>query len=67
MGGDAGCWGGTQEEAYKYYENGIDAELESVYPYTSAGGMSGDCKYDPSSTTAVTVLNYILVAQSNMA
>ena len=57
--GNYACNGGLQESAYAYYEDGFDAELESVYPYTSGTTMKkGTCAYDSSSTTAVTVSSY---------
>ena len=61
-----GCNGGNQDEAYKYYEAGNDAELESVYPYTSGSGSAGACKYDAASATAVTVSAYTNVTPSTM-
>jgi C1A family cysteine protease len=62
-----GCNGGTQDEAYKYYEAGIKAELESVYPYTSGNGRSGACTYDAASATAVTVSDYTNVTPSTVS
>ena len=48
-----------QARAYKYYEDGAKAELESVYPYTSGTtGKKTACAYDAASTTAVTVSDY---------
>ena len=62
-----GCNGGFQDEAYKYYEDGAKAELESVYPYPSGNyGYDGKCLYDEASTTAVTVSNYTCVTPSQV-
>jgi len=62
-----GCNGGFQDEAYKYYEAGAKAELESVYPYTAGTyGFDGKCLYDESSTTAVTVSSYTCVSPSQV-
>jgi cathepsin L len=47
--GNMGCNGGLQDSAYKYYEAGYDAMLESNYKYTSGGGDdSTKCLYDAS-------------------
>jgi len=60
--GNLACNGGLQESAYNYYEDGNKAELESVYPYFSGTTMNkGSCAYDSSSTTAVTVSDYLAV------
>merc|ERR1719276_237230 len=60
--GNYACNGGLQDNAYKYYEDGNNAEIESVYPYTSGTSKSkGDCAYDSSSATAVTVSNYTTI------
>ena len=57
--GNYGCNGGLQDYAYNYYEDGHNAELESVYPYFSGDtSKKGDCQYDSASTTAVTVSTY---------
>ena len=61
--GNYGCNGGLQDNAYKYYEDGNDAELESVYPYK---GVKGTCAYDSSSATAVTVSNYTTVTPDSV-
>ena len=63
--GNLGCNGGLQEYAYNYYEAGYKAELESVYPYTSGNGQRGTCQYNESSTTAVTVSDYISVTPNS--
>jgi len=63
--GNYGCNGGLQDNAYKYYEAGYKAELESVYPYTSGAGQRGTCSYDESSATAVTVSSYVDVTPSS--
>ena len=61
-----GCNGGFQDDAYEYYMEGNNAELESVYPYTSGTyGYDGKCTYDVSSATAVTVSDYACVTTSN--
>jgi C1A family cysteine protease len=62
--GNYGCNGGLQTNAYKYYESGKNAELESVYPYT---GTKGSCSYDSASTTSVTVSDYTDVTINNVA
>jgi len=60
--GNYACNGGLQESAYAYYEDGMKAELESVYPYFSGTTQKkGTCAYDSSSTTAVTVSDYLAV------
>ena len=60
--GNLACNGGLQESAYKYYEAGHKVELESVYPYFSGTSKTGGhCAYDESSTTAVTVSDYLAV------
>eukprot|EP00806_Schmidingerella_arcuata_P008725 Macronucleus_905.p1 GENE.Macronucleus_905~~Macronucleus_905.p1 ORF type:complete len:311 (+),score=179.78 Macronucleus_905:1-933(+) len=60
--GNYGCQGGLQEEAYKYYESGKKAELESTYPYFSGSTQrKGSCQYDAGSATAVTVSDYLAV------
>ena len=64
--GNYGCNGGLQENAYKYYEAGYKAELESVYPYTSGTGTKGSCQYSASSATAVDVSNYTNVTPDNV-
>ena len=57
--GNYGCNGGLQDYAFNYYEDGHNAELESVYPYFSGDtSKKGDCQYDSASTTAVTVSTY---------
>ena len=53
--GNLGCNGGLQTYAYNYFEDGHDAELESVYPYTA---RKGSCQYDSGSATSVTVTGY---------
>ena len=63
--GNMGCNGGLQDNAYKYYEAGYNAELESVYPYTSGAGQRGTCQYDESSATSVTVSKYVDVTPSS--
>ena len=65
--GNYGCNGGLQDNAYKYYEAGYNAELESVYPYTSGTGSKGTCQYNASSATSVTVTSYVDVTPSNPA
>ena len=60
--GNYGCNGGLQDNAYKYYEAGYNAELETTYGYT---GKDGTCQYDESSTTSVTVSSYVDVTPSN--
>jgi cathepsin L len=56
--GNMGCNGGMQARAFKYLES-HNAELESVYPYTSGTSKKkGSCKYSKSSTTAVDVSKY---------
>ena len=62
--GNYGCNGGLQTNAYKYYEAGNDAELESVYGYQ---GKKGSCQYDSKSKTAVTVSTYLDVTPNNVA
>ena len=64
--GNAGCNGGLQQGAFKYYERYM-AELESVYPYRSGitGKSLGACKYDSKSKTAVDVSSYTMVSESN--
>ena len=62
--GNFGCNGGLQQRAFNYYET-HDAELESVYPYTSAEGVSGSCLYDETSATSVDVSDYNMVTASN--
>ena len=63
--GNMGCNGGLQDNAYKYYEAGYNAELESVYPYTSGAGQRGTCQYKESSATSVTVSKYVDVTPSS--
>jgi len=64
--GNYACNGGLQTNAYKYYEDGNKAELESVYPYTSGvNPVKGSCAYKESSATAVTVTDYTDVTPSN--
>jgi cathepsin L len=65
--GNYGCNGGLQTNAYKYYEAGNFAELESVYPYTSGAGVRGTCQYNKSSATAVDVSTYTDVTPNNVA
>ena len=66
--GNLACNGGLQEYAYNYYEDGNNAELESVYPYTSGTTMRrSSCAYDSSSTTAVTVSDYDAITPSNVS
>ena len=62
--GNFGCNGGLQQRAFNYLKT-HNAELESVYPYTSGGGVSGSCLYDSASTTAVDVSDYTMVTASN--
>jgi len=60
--GNYGCQGGLQEQAYKYYESGNKAELESTYPYFSGSTQrKGSCQYDSRSATAVSVSDYLAV------
>ena len=63
--GNLGCNGGLQDNAYKYYEAGFNAELESVYPEYTAS--KGSCRYDASSATAVTVSKYVDVTPSSVS
>jgi cathepsin L len=64
--GNMGCNGGLQDSAYKYYEAGYDAMLESNYEYTSGGGDdSTKCLYDASQATNVTVSKYVDVTPSS--
>jgi len=64
--GNYACNGGLQTNAYKYYEDGHKAEVESVYPYTSGKNpVKGDCAYEASSATAVSVSNYTDVTPNN--
>ena len=63
--GNLGCGGGTQDLAFEYYETD-NAELESVYPYTSGSGDESACMYDSSSTTSVSVSSYLNVVVSNV-
>ena len=66
--GNYGCNGGLQDSAYKYYEDGNNAELESVYPYTSGNGDdSTSCLAQSLSATAVEVSSYVNVTPSNKA
>ena len=66
--GNLACHGGLQESAYKYYEDGHKAELESVYPYTSGTSRHlSRCAYKESSTTAVTVSDYLAVTPDNVS
>ncbi len=66
--GNLACNGGLQENAYKYYEQGAKAELESVYPYFSGTTKAkGSCAYDESSTTAVSVSDYLAVTPNNVS
>lgn len=62
-----GCNGGDQDEAYKYYEAGNKAELESVYPYVSGYQQTKPCAYDAASATAVTVSDYTYVTPSTVS
>lgn len=65
--GNMGCNGGLQANAYRYYESN-NAELESVYPYTSGRTKkAGTCQYDSESTTDVEVSSYVNVTPSNPA
>ena len=65
--GNYACNGGLQDNAYKYYEDGNNAELETVYPYTSGTTLKkGDCAYDSSSTTAVTVSNFTTITPNSV-
>ena len=57
--GNMGCNGGLQDNAYKYYEAGYDAMLESAYPYVA---KKGSCQYDATNATNVTVSAYTHVA-----
>ena len=60
-----GCNGGNPLWAYRYLKKHY-AELESEYPYTSAGGDdSTDCLYDSHSKTAVEVQASASVAQNS--
>ena len=66
--GNLACNGGLQENAYKYYEQGAKAELESVYPYTSGTTMKrSTCAYSKSSATAVSVSDYLAVTPDNVS
>ena len=66
--GNYACNGGLQESAYAYYEDGNDAELESVYPYTSGtSGKRTTCAYDSYSKTAVTVSDYDAVTPDSVS
>ena len=65
--GNYGCNGGLQTNAYMYYEDGFNAELESVYPYTSGAGQRGTCQYSKTSQTAVAVSGYTNVTPDNVA
>ena len=63
--GNLGCNGGMQNRAFKYLES-HNAELESVYPYTSGVSKSaGSCAFDKASTTAVDVSAYTNVTKNN--
>jgi len=63
--GNMGCNGGLQDNAYKYYEAGNKAELESVYEAYHASKST--CSYNASSATAVTVSDYKKVTPSNVS
>jgi C1A family cysteine protease len=62
-----GCNGGLQTGAYKYYETGKNAELDSVYPYTSGDGSKASCQFDEASETAVVVSSYTDVTPNDVA
>lgn len=49
---DQGCNGGLPSNAYQFImkEGGIDTEAS--YPYTSGGGVTGNCQYSPSNIGA---------------
>jgi len=66
--GNLACNGGLQEYAYNYYEDGHKAELESVYSYFSGTTThKGDCQYDASSTTSVSVSSYDAVTPDSVS
>ena len=63
--GNAGCNGGIQLGAFRYYKSHM-AELESSYPYKSGKtGLDYNCKYDEMSKTAVDVSSYTRVSGSS--
>ena len=65
--GNDACNGGTQQEAYEYYMAGNYAMLESAYPYEAGYGPVGDCKYDQSKATDVTVSDYTNVTPGSVS
>lgn len=45
---DGGCNGGNTETAYQYVVKAGGIETSATYPYTSGGGNTGVCKFNPS-------------------
>ena len=66
--GDLACNGGLASNAYNYYIDGHNAETEDSYPYFSGTTRSkGDCQYDASSASDVTVQSYTTVTPQSVA
>lgn len=61
-----GCNGGLAIKAYKYYEDGRNAEYEEVYAYFSGTTQKkGTCAYEGGSASPVTVSDYAAVTPEN--
>jgi C1A family cysteine protease len=59
---DGGCNGGNTETAYQYVHKAGGIETSADYPYTSGGGQTGTCKFNPAKV-AVQVAGYKSVAR----
>jgi len=59
---DGGCNGGNTETAYGYVNKAGGIETSANYPYTSGGGNTGVCKFNPAQV-AVKITGYKSVAK----
>jgi len=62
-----GCGGGWTETAYAYVMKSNGLVDESVYPYTSYQGVTGQCKVDDSSAKIGVSKFYTIVGEDQMA
>ncbi|XP_015794389.1 cathepsin L1 [Tetranychus urticae] len=59
-----GCSGGLMDSAFQYVIDNKGVATESSYPYTSAAGDSGKCKYSASKRGA-SISSYVDIPQGN--
>ena len=54
---DSGCNGGLMDNAFAWLQSAKNGQIvtEASYPYTSGGGVSGQCKYSSSMPVGATI------------